>query len=123
MVRVMSEVQRITVLWPVGPHGYGNYPVVLASEYDAQRLRADTAEAELKRLDSLDTMQLIAELTKRNAAADQRIAEMKKALERIKFRLEVFIEDDHAMMPASLEVTLGIANAALNPNPEAESHE
>lgn len=46
MVRVMSEVQRITVLWPVGPHGYGNHPVVLASEYDAQRLRADTAEAE-----------------------------------------------------------------------------
>jgi hypothetical protein len=35
----------------------------------------------LKRLDSLDTMQVIAELTKRNAAAEQRIAELEALLD------------------------------------------
>jgi hypothetical protein len=41
----MSEVQRITVLWPVGPAGYGNYEVVLASVYDkAQATIAEQAK-------------------------------------------------------------------------------
>ncbi|BBP51197.1 hypothetical protein PHLH3_08230 [Pseudomonas sp. St386] len=30
----MESVKRISVLWPVGPYGYGREQVVLASEFD-----------------------------------------------------------------------------------------
>lgn len=121
MVHFMSEFKRY------GMSGFGgglieidDGPFFAAEDFDAQRLRADTAEGELKALKH--PMNSAQQLRKDLAAAEQRIAEMKKGLEKIKYRLEVFIQDDHAMMPASLEVTLGIADAALNQKTEAESH-
>lgn len=87
------------------------------SDFDAQRLRADTAEAELKRLDNLDTMQLIAELTKRNAAAEQRISD---TVAKLQLAADMLDDDERGNRFAQV---LQLAIAALNPNPEEESHE
>lgn len=103
-------------------------------ELDAQRLRADTAEAELE--DVIDELRVTVEdrdNAKRNssafeermgdlqvangklqdklAAAEQRIAELKSVFERM-------LEDDD--MPVHWFAQR--IDAALNPNPEAESH-
>ena len=107
----------------------------IAPLWTAQRLRADTAEAELKRLDNLDTMQLIAELTNRNAAAEQRIAELRELLRLMTneyaYCLEAgydritFLGGDCDSVSKMLSDNSNYAKAcaALNPNPEAESHE
>jgi hypothetical protein len=76
----MSGVQRITVLWPVGPVGYGNQEAVLASDYDAARSELAALREELAKSGRADHLrQRIAFLTteihkqaKRLSAAEQR---------------------------------------------------
>lgn len=97
---MLSESGNKISYSPAGPW------VVLATDFDAQRLRADTAEAELKRLDSLDTMQLIAELTKRIASHESTLRHFANCAD---VRQVGTIAMDYV--------------AALNPKPEVESHE
>jgi hypothetical protein len=85
-----------------------------SSALDAQRLRADTAEAERDALKD-EVGQAKGEYDRavnKLAAAEQRIAELKSVLERM-------LEDDD--MPVHWFAQR--IDTALNPNPEAESHE
>lgn len=84
------------------------------ADFDAQRLRADTAEAER---DALRTSKEAVEFNLNKVdrvllAAEQRIAELKAVLERM-------LEDDD--MPVHWFAQR--IDAALNPKPEAEGHE
>lgn len=46
----MESVERITVLWPVGPHGYGREQAVLASEFDRVLAERNAFRDEARRL-------------------------------------------------------------------------
>lgn len=83
----------------------------LKSDFDAQRLRADTAEAELKALKH--PMNSAQQLRNDLAAAEQRIASMTSML-----RWFASCADVRQVGTAAMDYV-----AALNPNPEAESHE
>lgn len=74
----MSEVKRITVLWPVGPHGYGNYPVVLASEYDKAQSELAALREELAGSNrSAETLhEVIGRLKSERDDAEQRNSQM-----------------------------------------------
>lgn len=139
----MSEVKRfLPQKTPIGtvmkesPEGYW----VQASDFDAQRLRADTAEAERDalRMHLAEARLLLREIrqecnhsrlrdgqidnflhksssvTENPNAAEQRIAEIVE-----------FIRDaaDSAQSKGMLKAFINQLDAALNPNPEAESHE
>lgn len=102
------------------------------NELDAQRLRADTAEAEVARLRETATLAAktgapnFHSLKRELAAAEQRIAEHLKVFDTALFLLETFIEAEREMPIPTMEVLLDAIRrqfAALNPNPEAESHE
>lgn len=135
MVHVMSEViwyydeaegggvQKVA--------GLGSYVKAgdfhdMEADRDAQRLRADTAEAEVTRLeDEFDTLENTNTTTKlKLAAAEQRISDMGSTLAGALKLLrgvhtgDLFGPDDWETVNAFL-----ISAAALNPNPEAESHE
>lgn len=43
----MSEVQRVMVLWPVGPVGFGNQEAVLAADFDASQSKLAALREEL----------------------------------------------------------------------------
>lgn len=123
MVHVMSEVKRYVChgcIWlprdaycPVcdPEKGWGK-------ELDAQRLRADTAEAELEVLRKQHAEQSCifcnnsGELLSKVKAAEQRIAGLKGLL------LDLTLDDD---FPEHWNEAYAI-DATLNPNPEAESH-
>ena len=99
------------------PHGP---EVVLATEFDAQRLRADTAEAER---DALRTSKEAVEFNLNKVdrallAAEQRIAKLETVL-----RSAVEWFDDGVGRSIAEFCKLQEMRAALNPNPEAESHE
>lgn len=72
----MSEVKRITVLWPVGPNGCGNYPVVLASEYDAAQAELAALREELAIIkdECIDHVNLHNAWTKQRNDIQQRLA-------------------------------------------------
>ena len=160
MVHVMSEVKPVhrykaQTLFSFGgakieyfPHGPD---VVFATEFDAQRLRADTAEAELAdmqhwrdlalqfdnhRMTALGHLRAVVRCSDRDlladaeeflkspplsasevvaklAAAEQRIASHESTLRHFANCADVRQVGTSAMAYA----------AALNPNPEAESHE
>lgn len=126
------------------------YAVQLERQLDAQRLRADTAEADADQFRE-SSAQLATDLI----AAEQRIAELTGLLREILLRRR-FTEDMHERIPAviaggsdpstvsmrakltkcdallreiagssseNIKVFGARINAALNPNPEAESHE
>lgn len=99
------------------PHGP---EVVLATDFDAQRLRADTAEAESARKDGVieDLMQSNGDMTTCLAAAEQRIAELSAENQ----QLRKLLEQTLAALNPTAKLSKSI-RAALNPNPEAESHE
>lgn len=59
----------------------------------------------------------------RLADAERRNAVMAESLERIQFRLRSFIDDGREIPLESATVTCDIALRALNPNPEAASHD
>lgn len=137
MVHVMSEVKRYDE-YECGVHEvpeFGEY--VKASDFDAQRLRADTAEAlsvtnlmidvvpgsdgmghEVYAKSVAEVGLLISNLYldaetagERLAAAEQRIAELLVMLR------QAWV-DDHVSAADCRKI-----DAALNPNPEAENHE
>lgn len=91
--------------------------LVARSDYDAQRLRADTAEAELEKL--REQVELwrgrTTNLTHAQFAAEQRIAELLQICRDIQ-------DDPRLWLMVRAELS-GRISAALNPNPEAESHE
>lgn len=99
------------------PHGP---EVVLATELDAQRLRADTAEAERDALkdDFMSLSSIVEECGRERAAAEQRIAKLETVL-----RSAVEWFDDGVGRSIAEFCKLQEMRAALNPNPEAESHE
>jgi len=102
---------------------------------DAQRLRANTAEAER------DTLQQelckragdIGRLTGERDAAEQRIAEQASILEEMATEMTLAISDSQISAAMTsigrtrflqlLQAHNAQIDAALNPNPEAESHE
>lgn len=148
MVHVMSEVKRYWVPCGVladqsGWHQDDN-EVVLAGEHDAaldaQRLCADTAEAELEVLRQQHAEQscifcnnsgelLSAVKTERSRGdaavgdaneAERRLAAAEQRIAELEILLRIGIPTLEYMRCNSL---VGMINAALNPNPEAESHE
>jgi hypothetical protein len=88
-----------------------------ASDLDAQRLRADTAEAEVTRLeDEFDTLESTNTTMKlKLAAAEQRIAELLQICRDIQ-------DDPRLWLMVGAEIS-GRISTALNPKPEAGSHE
>jgi hypothetical protein len=141
MVHVMSEVKKynayaegLTVHFELDSEGAW----VAASDFDAQRLRADTAEAELAKLNDLHNAvvqggKLVADHL---AAAEQRIAELMSILKNPTDEMieagnnsaAVQMEHDselgsYAWIDNSGEILAAMVDAALNPSPEAESHE
>lgn len=130
MVHVMGEVKRFT-----GDLMYGK-PVesrdgifVYATDFDAQRLRADTAEAELKGIKESTAYRgsLFGKVQAERDAAEQRIAELIRLLSKAKLAVDDVAENCESQTDwATAESMHGLSkriNAALNPNPEAESHE
>ena len=82
----------------------------LQKQLDAQRLRADTAEAERDQAkEERDSFQRV------GIAAKQRIAELLQICRDIQ-------DDPRLWLMVNAELS-GRIIAALNPNPEAESHE
>ena len=123
MVHVMSEVHRYKVQCMFGeggskieyfPHGPS---IVMAEAFDAQRLRADTAEAEVARLeDEFDTLENTNTTIKlKLAAAEQRIAQHETMLRH-------FASCADVRQVGTLAMDY-VAALNPNPNPEAESHE
>lgn len=124
MVHVMSEVKVYGVaksaLWDsIGnPACFSSETmVVLKPDFDAQRLRADTAERALANCNlALKAQTFNFETQKAKvAAAEQRIAELLQICRDIQ-------DDPRLWLMVRAELSGRIA-AALNPNPEAESHE
>lgn len=134
MVHVMSEVKRFNPsahLPGMFPHPSGNYVRFPSFERmkksrDAQRLRADTAEAELKALKH--PMNSAQQLRKDLAAAEQRIAELTD-VERV--TMAILGKDKDPSPGVNWNVhrmwrvndVRELVRAALNPNPEAEIHD
>ncbi|RVD77066.1 hypothetical protein [Pseudomonas koreensis] len=96
--------------------------------FDAQRLRADTAESELKivrksRDDELENYNaLISDL----AAAEQRVAELTALLlsgRKVVSDAVGLVEEWANVLRKRMVDHCSAVDAALNPNPEAESHE
>jgi len=81
-------------------------------DYDAQRLRVDTAEAELKREREFNAVN-VSEAERMLAAAEQRIADHESMLRHFASCADLFQVGTMAMNYV----------AALNPKPEAGSHE
>ena len=112
----MSEVKRLK-LGENQLEVFENGPYVYFSDFDAQRLRADTAEAELERFRRSRNAMLTQVMNERDVA-EQRIAEMSANNQQLRKLLEQTL--------ASLNPTAKLSKsirAAINPNPEAESHE
>lgn len=142
MVHVMSEVKPVhrykaQTMFSFGgakieyfPHGP---EVVLATEFDAQRLRADTAEAErdgamaanavlreevrTERLRADAAVGDANEAERMLSAAEQRIAEISANNQ----QLRKLLEQTLAALNPTAKLSKSI-RAALNPNPEVESH-
>lgn len=93
---------------------------VSASDFDAQRLRADTAEAELERAECMrESYKIDAGIYREKlAAAEQRIAELSADNQ----QLRKLLEQTLAALNPTAKLSKSI-RAALNPNPEAGSHE
>jgi hypothetical protein len=147
MVHVMSEVKKynayaegLTVHFELDSEGAW----VAASDFDAQRLRADTAEAERDALkdDVMSLSSIVEECWRERAAAEQRIADRDALLRstsaqlwKAHIALNRLIELEPAHKVKLLTDTINTLayahkcidlphwDAALNPNPEAESHE
>lgn len=99
-------------------------PFVDSEDFDAQRLRADTAEAEVSRLREAATLAAkvgapnFHSMKRELAAAEQRIAELSADNQQLRKLLEQAL----AALNPSAKLSKSI-RAALNPNPEAKSHE
>lgn len=107
----MSEVKRYLRILGEGT-ACAWTEVVRASDFDAKRLRADTAEAALK-----IAVEDVAMMLKDLDAAEQRIA---NTVAKLQLAVDMLDDDDRGNRFAQV---LQLAIAALNPNPEAESHE
>lgn len=103
-------------------------------DFDAQRLRADTAEAELrdvKRSNEVLRNQSPSEISReRITAAEQRIAELttliamaKELLSTISMHQGTAPKDWCESFKGEVSRSIATLDAALNPNHEAESHE
>lgn len=129
MVHVMSEVK--IVAWKGGPCINGSQdfaqafarkyaaeclPLVLKSDFDAQRLRADTAESELKQMTEFrdNSAKKITRMRDEITAAEQRIEKLTGLIEEFCQRVEAG--------EVRSKATYAKFKAALNPNPEAGSH-
>lgn len=113
-----------------GMRGSDQYsePLYPQADFDVQRLRADTAEATvaerdealaLSNRDLIEAQTAVTGWARKHAAAEQRIAELVKTLTATREALGREYWDQYA----GLDETREILDAALNPNPEAESHE
>lgn len=110
---------------------------VAEADFDAQRLRADTAEADLRALEWKynNQAETIRQYQDKMKATDQCILDLKDSLENL---LDAYSRPDDRIccsgagcgcmgatnhQQAEHYAKEAIARAALNPNPEAESHE
>jgi hypothetical protein len=92
----------------------------MREERDAQRLRADTAEAELERAECMrESYKIDAGIYREKlAAAEQRIAELSADNQ----QLRKLLEQTLAALNPTAKLSKSI-RAALNPKPEAGSHD
>lgn len=92
----------------------------LGTDFDAQRLRADTAEANFNRCNGLyyECQKERDTLRSDLAAAEQRIADQNELIK----KAHAWIDHNNFGGWDAYEMRDQLA-AALNPNPEAESHE
>lgn len=101
--------------------------------FDAQRLRSDTAEACLEEwrrsnhgktvLENLDLRKKLAAAEQRIADALQLLAETSKAILHHQANQPMSHRLEGLLTKARAKVDRYLKSAALNPNPEAESHE
>lgn len=117
----MSEVKRYMEFCGVAEHAEGGF--VEFKDFDAQRLRADTAEAcleEWRRSNHGNTVLENMDLREKLADAEQRNVDLLGLLRDTKTMLasELSYELYH-----NIAVHMKRIDAALNPSPEAESHE
>lgn len=124
MVHVMSEVKRYYFegyeLCEVTDGSESVLDWVQAPDFDAQRLRADTAEAEL-RIERLRADAAVGDANDAErslAAAEQRNAQLIGLLRRA---YDADLASRHCQ-PYNTTKLMDDIDAALNPNPEAESH-
>ena len=103
--------------------------VDLRKQLDAQRLRVDTAEAERDAWKDMREQSRArnAKLRKKLSAAEQRIAELVELLSKAKLAVDDVAENcedqtDWASAKSMHALSERI-DAALNPKPEAESHD
>jgi chromosome segregation ATPase len=110
----MESVERITVLWPVGPCGYGNQVAVLASEFDRV-----TAEREALQLMLNDREEQLHSLEQRRYAEQQAREAAERRVEELAGLLEYMLSEDD--MPVHWFAQR--IDAALNHTAEAVSHD
>lgn len=114
MVHVMSEVKKynayaegLTVHFELDSEGAW----IAAEDFEAQRLRADTAEAGVQA-----SVEVI------NSLHDQ-IAVLTELLHRSKVDAELWFSEFGEPSDGKYSAAFTEIDTALNPNPEAESHE
>lgn len=131
MVHVMSEITRYDVPGGGDVEKCNNGDYVRHADHliylremrmdrDVERLRADTAEADLARTHATFVNATKVENEKwsvKLAAAEQRIA---GTVAKLQLAVDMLDDDERGNRFAQV---LRLAIAALNPNPEAESHE
>lgn len=122
--QIRTDIERANCIWfgQLPKHGTDIYA---AHDFDAQRLRAHTAEAALK-IAGEDAALMLKDLD----AAEQRIAELtpliamaKELLSTISMHQGTAPKDWCESFKGEVSRRIATLAAALNPNPEAESHE
>jgi len=131
----MDDVKRYTFKGAAGEYVY-------APKFDAQRLRADTAEAvvaerdealTLVNRDLIEAQTAVTGWARKHAAAEQRIAEQASMLEEMATEMTLAISDSQIRAAMTsigrtrflqiLQAHNARVEATLNPKPEAGSHE
>lgn len=119
LITLESHEEFVSKLMQPGLEAWQKGRDGMREERDAQRLRADTVEADSARKDFVieDLMQSNSDMTTCLAAAEQSISD---TVAKLQLAAEMLDDDERGNRFAQV---LQLAIAALNPNPEAESHE
>jgi hypothetical protein len=116
MVRVMTRLQEIKLIAECSERNR----LETQKHFDAQRLRADTAEAELKREKEFHAVN-VTESERMLAAAEQRIAELSDLLRRVGVDSALWLSEFGEPSDGSYRAAFTEIDAAPNQKSEGES--